>query len=180
MITLPAMPLLAAEQPTGLEPSRLGHEKCMHACDLFKYDSSRCLDSSCSAYPMACHKACVLRAVHMYVSYLSVLLVENSFPTCVWGGQVGIIRGVEVELQSASKDLQDTAKLEKDKMRKWGKLAEEARAQLAAASPDGAAPVCHIVTERSLKIELEFVIYASAHAGPLNLCSATVLSNDYV
>ena len=50
---------------------------------------------------------------------------------------MGIIRGVEVELQSAARDLQDTAKVEKDKIRKWTKMAEEARAQLAAASPEG-------------------------------------------
>lgn len=98
---------------------------------------------------------------------------------------MGIIRGVEVELQSASKDLQDTAKLEKDKMRKWGKLAEEARAQLAAASPDGAAPVCRIVTGRSLKIELDLVIRfmhqrTLAHSTcALLLCSPMTMCDTY-
>ena len=60
-------------------------------------------------------------------------------PCLLW--QVGIIRGVEVELQSAARDLQEMAKVEKDKMRKWGKMAEEARTQLAALYPTGRIPV---------------------------------------
>ena len=47
-----------------------------------------------------------------------------------------------MELQSAARDLQDAAKVEKDKMRKWTKMAEEARTHLAAVSPPGQHTPC--------------------------------------
>ena len=51
--------------------------------------------------------------------------------------QVGIIRGVEVELQTTFRDLQDAAKVERDKVRKWQKMATDIRGQLTAMLPEG-------------------------------------------